>query len=198
MVVAVVVEISSATQLQPGFGIAFGIEFDHLHPVCGDIGKKRNVVIFRHGVMDGDKMLILHALHGDAVVIVRRFCFGRGQCDAAAADDSVTHTVDDIATDGADIEFAPEHIGGNVLVGDMLAAHQFDEGNAQGLSQRLQQGNVRQSLAGFPLGDGLAADTDPLCQLRLGQIFLFPQLADGGTGYIGVHGCHFLSEISIP
>ena len=86
-----------------------------------------------------------------------------------------------------DIEFAPQYIGRNVFVDNVLSIHQFNKGNIQCLRQRLQQRNVRQSLGGFPLGNGLAADTDPFGQFSLCQISLFPQLFDGGACYISVH-----------
>lgn len=106
--------------------------------------------------------------------------------------------VDGVAADGADVEFAAQQVGGDVSVGDMLAVHQLHHADAQGLSQRLQQGDVRKTFGGLPLGDGLAADAQDLGEGGLGQITAFPELPDGGAGYISIHGCHFLSERSIP
>lgn len=198
MLVAVVIEIPHAPKLQPGLGVAFGVEIHHLGPVCGDVGYEGNVMGLRHGMVDGDEMLVLHVLDGHRMVIVCFFRFQGGQRDAAAADHSVSQRVDDIAADGADIELAPQHIGASILVDDLLAIHQLDDGDAQRLGQGLQKADIRKSFGGLPLGDGLTADTDPLSQLRLGHVSGFPKLFYGGSGHVGVHGCHFLSEKSIP
>ena len=151
-----------------------------------------------HGMVNGDKMLIFHFFQSQQVVIVRLLRFQRGQRDAAAADDRVAKAVNSIAADGAYIEFAPQHIAGGVPVDDMLPVHQFNDGDAQCLRQRLQQADVGQTLGSFPFGNGLAADTDSLCQFCLGHVSAFPKLLDGCACHISVHGCHFLSEESIP
>ena len=151
-----------------------------------------------HGMVNGDKMLILHLFNSQQVIIVRFFRFQRRQRDAAAADNRVAKAVNGIAADGAYIEFAPQHIAGGVPVDDMLPVHQFNDGDAQCLRQRLQQADVRQTLGCFPFGNGLAADTDAFCQFCLSHVSAFPKLLDGRTGHISVHGCHFLSEKSIP
>ena len=82
-------------------------------------------------MMDGDKMFIFHILYGDPMVIIGFFSLQRGKRDAAAADHSASCAVDDVAADRADIELAAQHIGGDVLVGDMLTVHQFNDGNSQ-------------------------------------------------------------------
>ena len=146
-----------------------------------------------HRVGDGDKMLVLHILYGDGVINVSIFCLQRWQRNTAATDYCVSGAVDRISADRADIEFAPQHIGGDVSIGNMLAVHQLDHGNAQHMSQRLQQSDIRQTFGGLPFGYGLTADADLLRQFRLGQIFTFPQLLDGCSGHIGVHKYHALS-----
>ena len=62
MPVAVIIQIPSAAELQPGLGVAFGIEFHQLDPVRGDEGQKRDVVILGHGGGGCDEPLILHPL----------------------------------------------------------------------------------------------------------------------------------------
>ena len=195
--VAVIIQVTSAPQLQPGLGVALRVEFHQLQPVGGDIGHKGDEMLLGHGVVDRDKVFVLHPLQGDGVRRLTVLCFQRGQGDTAAADEGVAHAVNDVAADGAYIEFAAQHIAADVLVGDVLAVHQLDQGEPQGLGQGLQKADIRQTLAGLPLGDGLAADTDLFCQFRLGEISGFPQIFDGITGYIAVHICHFLSGKSI-
>ena len=90
-------------------------------------------MFYGHGVGDGDEMLIFHILHGDGVTVVRVFRLQRRQGNTAAADTGVSGSVDDIAADGADVELAPQHIGGDIPVCDVLAVHQFNDGDAQGL-----------------------------------------------------------------
>ena len=99
----------------------------------------------------------------------------------------------DVAAQGADEEPAPEHIGGAVPVGDVLTVHQLDHGDPQDLGQRLEQGDVRQTLGGLPFGDGLTADPQLLGQRRLGHVPGLPELFDGGSGDVVIHGDHFLS-----
>ena len=193
MPVAVPVQLSHAPQLQPGMGPALGVEFDHLHPVRGDEGQEGDEVGLLHGVANGDEMLVLHMFDGDGVVIVGFLGLQRRQYQAAAADYRAADGVEDVAADGADEKTAPEEIGRDVAVGDGFAVHQLNDADAQGPGQGLQQGDVRQSPGGFPLGDGLAADAQLFRQLRLGHAPRLPELPDGGAGHIGVHGQHFLS-----
>ena len=147
-------------------------------------------------MMDGDKMLVLYLFDGDPMILVCIFRFQGRQGDAAAADDRSTAAMNHIAANGADIEFAPKHIAGDVLVGDVLTVHQLNNRDTQGLSQRLQQGNIRQTFGSFPFGDGLAADTKSVCQFGLGQFPAFPKLFDGCTCHIGIHHYHSLLEIA--
>lgn len=79
MAVAAVIQMPHPTQLQPGLGIALGIELYHLNPVRGYECHKGNVMLLRHGVVDGEEMRILHALYGHAVGL---FCFFRFQWGA--------------------------------------------------------------------------------------------------------------------
>ena len=95
-------------------------------------------MMFRHGMVDGDKMLIFHVFNGDSVIIVRFFCFQRRQCNTAAADQCIPHAMDHIATDRAGIKLRTQRIGRYILIDDMLAVHQLNNGDAQGLSQWLQ------------------------------------------------------------
>lgn len=84
--VAVPIEDPGAAELEAGFGVAFGIELDQLHPVGGDEGKKGNIVLLRHGMPDGDKMLVLHRLNEGTVGIVSVLCLQGRQGEATAAD----------------------------------------------------------------------------------------------------------------
>ena len=70
----------------------------------------------------------------------------------------MARAVEDVAAQGADVEFSPQEIGGDIAVGDVLAVHQLDEGDPQGLGQGLEQGDVGQPLGSLPFGDGFAAD----------------------------------------
>ena len=192
--VTVPVEHSHAPQLQPDSRAAFRVKLYHLNSVGGDEGNKGDEVLLFHGVVDGDVMLVLHRHDGNTVVIVRLFRFQRGKGNAAAADEGTSCAVYHISADRADVEFGTEHIGGNVFINNVFAVHQLNDRDIQRLGQGLQQGNIRQAFGGFPFGDCLAADTDPLRQLCLGQVPCFPKLLDGGTGYVGIHVSHFLSE----
>ena len=187
VVIAVPVEHAHAPQLKPCLGLSFRIELHHLDPVTGDEGCKGNIVLLGHRMGNGDKMLILHIFDGDSVITIRLFCLQGRQGDPAAADDGMAYAVDHITTDGANIEFGAQHIGRDILIDDMLPIHQFNHGDIQCLGQGLKQGNIRQPLGSFPLGDGFAADPDFLGQFLLGQIPCFPKLTDGCACNVGVH-----------
>ena len=61
-------------------------------------------MLFRHGMVDGDKILIFHVFYGDGVFIIGFFRFQGGQRNAAAADHGITQRMDGVASDRADIE----------------------------------------------------------------------------------------------
>ena len=71
--IAVIVQLTSAMQRQSGLGVSFRVEFDELDTVGGHIGKKLNKMHLRHGVMDGDKLLIFHVFYGNITVPCFRF-----------------------------------------------------------------------------------------------------------------------------
>ena len=81
-----------------------------------------------------------------------------------------------------------ETLGGDILVDDLLSVHQFNDRHTQFGGQWLQQADIRQTLAGFPLGDGFAADAELFRQLGLGHFALLPQLLDGISCYVRIHG----------
>jgi len=163
--IAVVIKITHTPQLQPGFGIPFGVKFYRLDPVGGYISKERNMVFLGHGMMDSDKVFVFHRFNSNTMTVIGILSFQRRQSYAAAADNGSSGAVDDIAADGADVEFTAQHVGGDVFIGDVFAAHQFDDGDTQGLGQWLQKRDIRQALGSFPFGYGLAADTDSFSQL---------------------------------
>ena len=105
VVVAVEVEVAAAAELEAGFGVAFGIEFDELHTVARDIRGEGDIMRFGHLVMHGDKMLILDALDRDCMCVIDIIGFERGECDPATADDGIAGGVKDITAQGTDIEF---------------------------------------------------------------------------------------------
>ena len=68
--VAVPVEVSATAELHPGLGVALGVKFHQLDPVAGDEGREGDEMLLGHGVVDGQKMLVLHILDGDGMVFV--------------------------------------------------------------------------------------------------------------------------------
>ena len=88
-------------------------------------------MLLGHRVVNGDKILVFHFFYGKGIVGI--FCFQSRKCNTAAADQGISQTVDHIAANGTHIEFAPEHIAGDVLIVNMLTIHQFNDGNAQSL-----------------------------------------------------------------
>ena len=103
--VAVDVEVASAVELETGFGVAFGIELNKLHPVRCEEGHERNKMGFCHRVVDGNEMLILHFFDGNMVIGIWLFRLQGRQDNAATANESVSHGSENVAANGTDIEF---------------------------------------------------------------------------------------------
>lgn len=189
VVVAVPVEpaVAAAATKKAGFGVSFGIELDALKAAAGAIGDEGNVVLLGHGVIDGNVVFIFDVLDCGGVGVVGRFRFQRRQGDAAAGNHGWAHGLKNIAADGTDIELAFEHVGGAVCVDNLLAGEQLSNGNLERLGERLEQGNIWQAAAGLPFGDGFVADAEFFSELRLGEMLLFAQRADGAAGDVVVH-----------
>ena len=95
-------------------------------------------MLFRHRMGDRDKLFVLYIFDDDFMVFVCILGFQRGKSNAATAYYGISGTMNNVSTDGTNIEFAPEHIGGNVFVGNMLAVHQLNDRDSQCLRQWLK------------------------------------------------------------
>ena len=179
--------MAAAATEKAGFGVSFGIELDALKAAAGAVGNEGNVVVFCHGVSDGNVVFVFDVLDCGGVGVVGRFRFQRRQGDAAAGNHGWAHGLENVAADGADIELAFEHVGGAIGVDDLLAGEQLGDGNLERLREGLEQGNVRQAAAGLPFGDGFVADAEFFGELRLGEMLLFAQRADGAAGDVVIH-----------
>ena len=188
--VAVEVEYARTGDFETAAGVSLRVKFDQLQFVAGEAGNEGNVVVFGHGVVDGDEKLIFHPLQRQLMVfvgVVRLRDVQRRQGDAAAAHDSLPGGVEHIAAQGADVELGAKQVGRTVPVDDGFALHQLEHADAQSRRQRLQQGNIGQAVGCLPLGDGLCADGQLFGQLCLRQVFGFPQLPDGSAGDVRIH-----------
>ena len=110
MLVAVNIKITSATELHSCFSVAFGIELDEVYSVACHISHKRDKVTFSHRMLNCDEFFVLDGLDGHSVVRVDILSLKWWESYTATADNSCPRSVDDIATDGADIEFRKEDI----------------------------------------------------------------------------------------
>lgn len=176
--------------LKRAAGVSLRVKFDQLQFVAGEAGNEGNVVVFGHGVVDGDEKLIFHPLERQLMVfvgVVRLRDVQRRQGDAAAAHDSLPGGVEHIAAERADVELAPQQVGCPVPVDDGFSLHQLQHADPQSRSQRFQQGDIGQALGGLPLGNGLGADRKCSGKLCLGQALGFPQLPDGAACDVCVH-----------
>ena len=190
MAVAVEVKHTCAPQGEAGRGIPLGVELDQLQLIAGEVGQKRDVMVFLHGVVQGDEELVLHPLHGQLMMLVGILGFGdvqRRQGDAATAHHGLPGGVEHIAAERADVELAPQQVGCPIPVDDGFSLHQLQHADPQSCSQRFQQGDIRQTLGGLPLGNGLGADREHSGKLCLGQALGFPQLPDGAACDVCVH-----------
>ena len=84
-------------QVQAGFGVSLGIEFHKLYPIGCEKGNKGDKMLFGHGVVDGDKLLVFHLFNVDVVMVVGVFRFQRRQGDTATTDKGVAGGADDVA-----------------------------------------------------------------------------------------------------
>ena len=189
VVVAVPVEpaVAAAATKKAGFGVSFRIELDALKAAAGAVGDEGNVVLLGHGVINGDVIFVFDVLDRGGVGVVGRFRLERWQGDAAAGHHGWAHGLKNIAADWADIELAFEHVGGAVGVDDLLAGEKLGDGDFERLGEGLEQGNIWQAAAGLPFGDGFVADAEFFGELRLGEMLLFAQRADGAAGDVVVH-----------
>lgn len=124
VVVAVPIEpaVAAAATEKAGFGVSFGIELDALKAAAGAVGNEGNVVVFCHGVIDGNVVFVFDVLDCGGVGVIRRFRLERRQGDAAAGNHGWAHGLEHVTADGADVELAFEHVGGAVGVDDLLAS----------------------------------------------------------------------------
>ena len=123
MVIAVVIQVSSALETKSALCVPFRVQLYHLKLFGCHIGQKGNVVGFCHGMMDGDEVLIFYRLDLDLMMLVRRFSLQSRKRHSAAADDCISRGVDHIAADGADIQLGAKQIGGFVFIDNRVAAH---------------------------------------------------------------------------
>lgn len=135
VVVAVDVEEASAVELEASFGVAFGVELDKLHPVRCEEGRERNKMGFCHRVVDGNEMLVLHFFDGNTVICIGLFCLQGWQDNAATANEGISHSSENVAADGANIEFRPQNIGRKIPIGNRLSRQQLRHRNTQRLGR---------------------------------------------------------------
>lgn len=119
--------MAAAAPEKAGFGVAFGIELDGFKAAAGAVGDEGNVVVFCHGVSDGNVVFVFDVLDCGGVGVVGRFRFQRWQGDAAAGNHGGAHGLKNIAADGADVELAFEHVGGAVGVDDLFACEKLSD-----------------------------------------------------------------------
>ena len=141
---------------------------------------------------------IRELLNADRVILVPRLRLQLWQGDAAAAHHRFPGTQQHISADGADVEIGPQHVPSLVSVADSVSGQQFHDRNPQGLAQRLDQRNIRQSLGSLPLGYRFVADADLIGQLRLGQALSFSQTFDCSTSNVIVQRISLLSPPVYP
>ena len=104
MPVTVVIQLSPAPQLHSGFRIALGVEFDHLDPVAGDKGQEGDKMLLGHGVVYGDKMLVLYAFYGYLMVAIRLFCIKGREGYSATIYMCITHGSNYISANGTNVK----------------------------------------------------------------------------------------------
>jgi len=105
VLVAINIQISSATKLQSGFRITLGVKRYKMAFVRCDIRYKRNVMTFGHRVIDRNKLFVFNILDGYFVFIISFFCFKRWQGNSATTYNCFSCGVNCISTYGTNIKF---------------------------------------------------------------------------------------------
>ena len=104
-----------------GLGALLRVEPDDLRPVVRHQGEKADKVILAHGVIHGDAPLAVQPLSPQAVSPVRLLRLQGRKAHPAARKRTLPRGPQDVAADGADIEFAPQEISGAVGIDKALA-----------------------------------------------------------------------------
>ena len=104
MFVTADVQITSATEIEAAFGIAFGIELYKLASVPRYIGHKGDKMLFCHWVTYCYKVFVLHFFYCNCMLFVSFFCFKWWQSYATTAYKAFAAGVDYIAAYGTHIE----------------------------------------------------------------------------------------------
>lgn len=81
--------------------ILLGVEFAENDRVLGDIGKEGDIMAALHGMRQGDKVICLDDLHLDFMAGSSRLRLQHRQQNAAAAEGSLPHGMNDVSADRA-------------------------------------------------------------------------------------------------
>ena len=73
VLVAVIIKISHAPKLQPSFSVTLRVELYHLQPIGSNGCNKRNEVLFRHRMVNSDKMFVLHLFYSNCMIALGLF-----------------------------------------------------------------------------------------------------------------------------
>ncbi len=149
--VAVKIKISAAPKIHSCFGVPLRVKLHNLNPVACRKSRKRDVVLFRHTVVDCDEAFIFDRFNLYFVLAVSFRCFKRRQGDSAAADQCVTVRIYHISANRTNIKLRTKKIRRNIVVRDLFPLHQLRNRNTECRRQRLDQRDIRQSFCGFPL-----------------------------------------------
>ena len=140
-----------------------------------------------HRVPHAHEQFPFDGLGSDCVLILVLLRLQRRKLHAAAAKRAFARGKDHVSADRANIELPALHVAVAVGVLYALAGEQLRERHAEGLCQRFNEADVRQSSAGFPFGDGFVADHQHLRELLLRISFFLTQELNRAPGYIIVH-----------
>ena len=144
-------------------------------------------MVLAHLVGDGEHILPVEALPDQPMGLVRLLRVQGRQGHPAAGHHRRPGGVDHVAAHRAHVEGRAQQVGGPVGVHHLLAAQKLGHGDAQGLGQRLQQGQVGQAPARLPPAHRLVGDAQQLRQPGLGEAAALPETLDGPACDITVH-----------
>ena len=127
MTVAIGVEFRPGPVGQAGLHQLFGVELYQLHPVVTHLGQEGDVVIFVHGVIQGDQGLEIPDFHFEVMLRIGLFGLQRRQGHPAAVEGTLAEGVDTTQY-VADAKAAAEAVS-PVFLADMVLEPPMPGGN---------------------------------------------------------------------
>ena len=150
MAVAENIHRTGAVDLESCLRASLGVELDDLRTVIPQHREEGDTVLPAHGVVQHKIVFILHDLDPGQVLALRGLGLQRRKRYPAAAYHCLAGAEQNVAAHRTDMEFAAIHVEAAVAVHHIRAAEKLRHRRAERPGQRLDQRDIRITLARFP------------------------------------------------